>query len=60
MPKQAGERVRFRDPREGRWVDGEVLDYRRSSKFPWKVYVIRLDDGREVEVHPDRLEGAKP
>jgi hypothetical protein len=29
---------------------------RRSGRHTWLVAVVRLADGAEVEVHPDRLE----
>jgi hypothetical protein len=35
---------------------GEVIDVRRSSIDPWQIAVVRLLEGSEVEVHPDRLE----
>ena len=37
---------------------GSVIEVRRSSKNPWLVAVLRLLEGTEVEVHPDRLESA--
>jgi len=37
---------------------GIIIDVRRSSRNPWRVAIVRLQDGAEVEVHPDRLESA--
>ena len=41
------------------WVQerktGTVIDVRRSSRNPWRVAILRLQDGTDVEVHPDRV-----
>jgi hypothetical protein len=52
----AGQRVSFFDDWRQEAATGVVLDLRRSSANPWRVAVVRLTDGTEVEVHPDRLE----
>lgn len=38
---------------------GILIDMRRSLRNPWRVAIVRLQDGAEVEVHPDRLESAE-
>jgi hypothetical protein len=53
---EIGKAVIFLDAWKTDQKTGMLIDYRRSVKNPWKVAVVRLDDGAEVEVHPDRLE----
>ena len=38
---------------------GIVAEVRRSKVNPWRVAIVRLHDGAEVEVHPDRLEAVE-
>lgn len=56
MPLDPGNAVRFFDPWLGQFKAGVIVDVRRSAKNPWFVAVVRLKDGGEVEVHPDRVE----
>ena len=53
-----GTPVTFLDAWKREKKTGTLIAVRRSVKNPWKVAVIRLEDGAEVEVHPDRLESA--
>lgn len=50
------QRVSFFDDWMQEARTGVVMDLRRSSANPWRVAILRLKDGTEVEVHPDRLE----
>lgn len=50
-----GEAVLFFDAWRQERKTGTVIEVRRSSKNPWLLAVVRLVDGTEVEVHPDRL-----
>ena len=54
VPKP-GEAVSFFDAWRQERKTGTVIEVRRSSKNPWLVAVVRLLEGTEVEVHPDRL-----
>lgn len=33
-----------------------VVAVRRSERNPWEVAIVRVEDGSETEVHPDRIE----
>jgi len=58
MMIEIGRPVTFLDGWKHEQKTGMLVDYRRSVSNPWNVAVIRLEDGAEVEVHPDRLESA--
>lgn len=51
-----GQHVSFFDEWRQEARTGVVLDFRRSRANPWRVAIVRLEDGTEVEVHPDRFE----
>jgi len=53
-----GEAVSFCDPWRLEGINGVMVDIRRSATKPWRVAIVRLHNGTEVEVHPDRLEPA--
>lgn len=53
-----GAAVSFIDAWRHERKTGIVIEERRSSRNPWKVVVVRLPNGTEVEVHLDRLESA--
>lgn len=55
QPKH-GDVVSFFDTWRQERKNGIIIDVRRSEKNPWRVAIVRLADGAEVEVHPDRLE----
>jgi len=57
VPKP-GEAVSFFDAWRQERKTGTVIDVRRSSHNSWRVAIVRLQDGTEVEVHQDRLESA--
>ncbi len=63
---EVGAKITYLDGRARR--TGTILAYQRSSKHPWKVYLVQRDDGignpflapngevwTAVEVHPDRV-----
>jgi hypothetical protein len=54
-----GQRDLFVDDWRQEARTGVVLDLRRSSANSLRVAIVRLKDGTEVEVHPDRLESAR-
>jgi hypothetical protein len=51
-----GDAVSFFDTWRQERKTGTVIEVRRSSKNPWLLAVVRLVDGTDAEVHPDRLE----
>jgi hypothetical protein len=53
-----GQRVSFLDDWRQEARTGVVMALRRSTANPWRVAIVRLTDGTEMEVHPDRLESA--
>jgi hypothetical protein len=55
VPKP-GEAVSFFDSWRQERNTGTVIGVRRSSRNPWRVAIVHLPNGIEVEVHPDRLE----
>lgn len=58
MEPKLGEAVSFIDAWRCQRQTGLVVDVRRSAGNPWLVAVVRLDNGSEVEVHPDRLKAS--
>jgi hypothetical protein len=56
---QPGDIVSFFDEWKRERKTGCVIAVRRSGKNPWHVAIVRLQDGAEVEVHPDRLKAAE-
>jgi hypothetical protein len=55
---ETSQSVAFFDAWKQRIRTGTLIAVRQSARNPWKVAVVRLQDGTEVEVHPDRLESA--
>ena len=51
-----GDAVSFFDTWRQERKTGTVIELRRSLRNPWRVAIVRLQDGTGVEVHPDRLE----
>jgi hypothetical protein len=58
MNQRIGERVSWFDHWRQVHQTGVIVGVRRSSSNPWNVAVVRLSNGTEVEVHPERLESA--
>ena len=56
---QPGDNVSFFDEWKRERKTGHVVAVRRSAKNPWQVAIVQLQDGAEVDVHPDRLEAAE-
>jgi hypothetical protein len=53
-----GDAVSFFDEWKQERNTGRVIDVRPSERHPWRVAVVRLQDGTETEVHPDRIGSA--
>lgn len=50
-----GDVVSFFDEWEQTRKTGRVVEVRRSATNRWPVAVVKLQNGTETEVHPDRL-----
>lgn len=50
-----GSTVSFFDDRTQENRTGVLMAIRRSTRPPWRVAMVRLRDGQEIEVRPDRL-----
>lgn len=56
---ETGNPVTFFDAWKRAYETGILMDFRRSVRNPWNVAIVRLRDGTEVEVHPDRIEAVQ-
>ena len=56
MAAMPGDAVSFFDEWRQERKTGRVIEVRRSATNRWLVAVVRLQNGTETEVHPDRLE----
>lgn len=55
----AGDRVQWTETKSGRTLTGVLIEQRRGTNVPWKVWAVRAPNGTEHEVHSDRLQPAK-